>query len=53
MVKAEGPRSEIESSSSENTVGPIHDKGRVVDEQVMKMCGIVMEQIGHPCCKNR
>ncbi len=53
MAKAEGPRSEIESSSSKNAVDSIHDKGRIVDEQVTKMCGIVMEQIGHPCCENR
>ncbi len=53
MAKAEGPRSKIESSGSENAVGPIHDEGRIMDEQVMKVCGIVMEQIGRPCCENR
>ncbi len=53
MAKAEGLRPEIERSCSKNAVGPIHDEGCVMDEQVTKMNGIVAEQIGCPCCENR
>ncbi len=52
MVKAEGSRPKIKCGSGENAFSPVHDKSRIVGEKILKMKGIVVEQVGRPCSKD-